>query len=232
VKLPAFHSPIGKVRRLPLRLVPHEATIPVLRGPMRGMKWIAGASTHGCWLGLYEPEFQNTFMQCIPEHAIVWDVGANVGYYSLLATRKARKVLAIEPLPANLEYLRRHIALNHLEEQIDVYPIAASNYDGEGRFMVVDGNRSEGSLGPNGELAVTTGKLDHLVSDPPALIKIDVEGNEYVVLEGAIEALKRKTATVLLALHTEGSDCRRLLGELGYQVAEPHPGELLATPIT
>ena len=230
MRLPAFNSPAGKILRLPLRLVPREATVRIVRGPMRGMKWIAGASNHGCWLGVYEPEFQKIFFQLVPKNGVVWDVGANVGFYSLLAARKARKVLAIEPLPANLEYLRRHVALNHLEDRIEVHAIAATNYDGNGQFSVVKGNRSEGSLRRDGGLSVATARLDHVPSDAPDLIKVDVEGNEFQVLEGAMETLRRKTATVLVAQHTADSNCQDMLADLGYSVTEPRPGELLAKP--
>ena len=44
----------GRTLRLPLRLVPKSAVVPILQGPLRGKRWIAGSSTHGCWLGTYE----------------------------------------------------------------------------------------------------------------------------------------------------------------------------------
>ena len=40
---------VGRVLRLPLRLIPTEAEVRILQGPLRGKRWIAGSSNHGCW---------------------------------------------------------------------------------------------------------------------------------------------------------------------------------------
>lgn len=226
-RLLAFDRPLGKLIRLPLRAIPKEATLRVLRGPLRGARWIAGSSTHGCWLGTYERAFQSFFFSVVPEGGIVWDVGANVGFYSLLACRKAASVMAFEPLPGNLSYLRRHIELNGLQKQIEVFPNAASDHDGTGLFSIVPDNRSEGSLSPYGTLPVRTIRLDSL-GTVPDVIKIDVEGNEYEVLCGATRIMRDHHPLVLVALHTADSKCRDLLTELGYQVYETSSGELLA----
>ncbi len=213
--------------RQPLRAVPSEARVRVLRGPLRGARWIAGSSTHGCWLGTYERRFQSLFFDLVPTGGVVWDVGANVGFYSLLAARKAAKVIAFEPLPENLSYLRRHVELNRLQERIRVFPVAASDHDGTPLFSVVPGNRSEGSLRPNGNLPVQTMRLDN-VEIVPDLIKIDVEGNEYEVLRGAVETLRAHRPMVLVALHTGDSNCIDFLKQLDYHVSELASGELFA----
>lgn len=217
--------------RLPLRAIPQGTIIPVLRGPLRGARWIVGSSTHGCWLGTYEKAFQAFFFSVVPEGGVVWDVGANVGFYSLLAARKAARVVAFEPLPENLSSLRRHIELNRLEECIQVVPAAASDHDGTGLFSVVPGNSSEGSLRPHGTLTVQTVRLDSLGAVPD-LIKIDVEGNEHEVLRGAIETMRTHHPLVLVARHSADSYCQDLLDELGYQVSEIACGELLARSST
>jgi FkbM family methyltransferase len=223
----AFDAPLGKLVRQPLRAIPKNATVHVLRGPLRGARWIVGSSTHGCWLGTYERAFQSYFFRVIPARGVVWDVGANVGFYSLLAARKAAKVIAFEPLPENLAYLRRHIELNRLEERIEVCPAAASDHDGTGLFSVVPDNPSEGSLRTYGTLAVRTVRLDS-ISTVPDLIKIDVEGNEHEVLRGAVETMRTHHPLVLVARHSGDTQCQDLLEELGYQVCEIAYGELLA----
>lgn len=223
----AFNKPVGRLIRQPLRMIPSNATLRVLSGPLRGARWIAGSSTHGCWLGSYEQSFQSLFFSLVPDGGVVWDIGANVGLYSLLAARKGAKVLAFEPLPENLAFLHRHVELNSLQERIELFPMAASDHDGEAMFRIVPGNRSEGSLGPDGTLAVRTIRLDSL-GIVPDLIKIDVEGNEYAVLSGARQTLTVYHPSVLVALHTGDSQCRDLLVELGYEVTETATGELLA----
>src|SRR6185437_3548178 len=107
-------SSLGRILRLPLSLIPANVVLPVMSGPMRGMKWISGSCTHGCWLGSYEYEKQRLFDAAIPPHGTVWDIGANVGLYTLLASRKAARVIAVEPLPDNIRYLERHRQLNKI----------------------------------------------------------------------------------------------------------------------
>lgn len=166
------------------------------------------------------------FFSLVPDGGVVCDIGANVGFYSLLAARKAAKVLALEPLPENLTFLRRHVELNSLHQRIEVFPFAASDHDGQGMFAIVPDNRSEGSLRPDGTMPVRTIKLDSL-GIVPDLIKIDVEGNEYAVLCGARQTLSAHHPSVLVALHTGDSLCRDLLTQLGYDVSEIETGELV-----
>src|SRR5215469_5586847 len=215
----AFDALISRLVRLPLHAIPKNTTIRVLRGPLRGARWIVGSSTHGCWLGTYERAFQSLFFSVLPQRGVVWDVGANVGFYSLLAALKASKVIAFEPLPENLAYLNRHIALNHLEHRIEVCAAAASDHDGTGLFSSVPGNPSEGSLRSYGTLQVRTVRLDSQ-GTVPDLIKIDVEGNEHEVLRGAVETMRAHHPLVLVARHSADSQCRDLLEEVGYEVSE------------
>src|SRR5437016_8944308 len=117
-------SVAGKILRLPLRLLPEDMVLPVIQGPLRGMRWISGSSTHGCWLGSYEYRKQRVFATMIKKGTMVWDIGANVGLYTLLASKKAGRVIAVEPLPENLSYLEKHIRLNGISN-VEVVPAAA-----------------------------------------------------------------------------------------------------------
>lgn len=108
-------SVLGRVLRAPLRLIPPGTVLPVLQGRLRGARWIVGAGTHGCWLGSYEYGKRRLFERLVRPGQVVWDVGANAGFYTLLASRlvgSTGSVVAIEPLPRNLSYLRRHLELN------------------------------------------------------------------------------------------------------------------------
>ena len=101
--------------RLPLRLIPPAATVRILMGPLRGHKWIVGSSTHGCWIGTFERHKQEVFAATILQGDVVYDLGAHVGLYSLLAASRggfAGHVYAFEPVPRNLAYLYRHLSLN------------------------------------------------------------------------------------------------------------------------
>lgn len=105
----------GRIARWPLSLIPGQTVLPVLQGPVRGARWIVGSSTHGCWLGSYEQEKVRIVRASLRAGVVFFDVGAQAGYYSILAARYTMpggRVYAFEPLPRNLAFLRRHRDLN------------------------------------------------------------------------------------------------------------------------
>jgi hypothetical protein len=78
---------LGKVLRLPLRLLPKGMAIPILRGSAKGLKWIVGSSNHGCWLGTYELEKQVALERFVKPGMTVYDIGAQAGFYTLFFSR-------------------------------------------------------------------------------------------------------------------------------------------------
>ncbi|PYM59971.1 MAG: FkbM family methyltransferase, partial [Candidatus Rokuibacteriota bacterium] len=58
----AFRSRLARLNRLPLRLIPSSAIVPILSGPGRGMRWIVGSAAHGAWLGLLERDKLTPFV--------------------------------------------------------------------------------------------------------------------------------------------------------------------------
>lgn len=62
--------------------------VKILQGNLKGCKWGLNASTFECLRGDYEPETQNVFLKYINKNNIVYDIGANVGYFTLLASNK------------------------------------------------------------------------------------------------------------------------------------------------
>ncbi len=81
-------SLLGRAMRLPLRLIPRHWAVPVIQGPLKNMRWIVEAGTHGCWLGTYEWEKAQRFAQEIRPGMVVFDIGAHAGFYSLLASSR------------------------------------------------------------------------------------------------------------------------------------------------
>jgi len=115
------NSVVGKVLRLPLKLIPGGTILPILQGNLKGKKWIVGSSNHGCWLGTYEFAKQRLFSETIREGSVVYDIGAHVGFYTLLASvlvGPKGKVVAFEPLPRNIYYLKKHLRLNQCKNVI------------------------------------------------------------------------------------------------------------------
>lgn len=218
-------SMLGKLLRLPLALIPHGAAVPVVQGPLRGVRWIVGASSHGCWMGCYEFSKQRLFAGTVRPGQVVYDIGANVGFYTLLASvlvGPTGRVLAFEPLPRNVDYLRTHMRLNHCDN-VAVVMAAVSDTTGTARFDG-SGDSSMAHLATEGALAVETVTLDQMVftrgEPPPQVLKIDVEGAEVAVLQGGRQTIETYGPTIFLALHGPElqHQCFAWLRARGYQV--------------
>lgn len=219
--------------RFPLRLIPTEMKMPILQGRLKGKQWIVGSSQHGCWLGSYESDKQQLFEKTIPEGSIVFDLGAHVGFYTLLASTlvgSKGKVFTFEPMPANLFYLKEHLRINRITN-VTVIEAAVSNCSGVTYFE--EGSSSfEGRISSQGTLQVKTVSLDELIDrgeiPTPDYIKIDVEGAEMQVFSGAKSLLMNARPTIFLATH--GNDvhqqCCEFLTSLGYQL-QPIGGKSL-----
>ena len=201
-----YQSFLGRILRLPLRLIPKHMVLPILQGRLRGKKWVVGAGEHGYWLGSYEMNKRLAFEREIEPSSVVYDIGANVGYFSLLAsvlTGEKGKVYAFEPLPRNIEFLKKHIALNKLSN-IQVFEAAVSNQSGDA-FFDFGASTAMGHLSDSGGLRVRMASLDDLFSagmlDPPDYIKLDVEGAEYDALRGAEEIIDKFQPVLFLDTH-------------------------------
>lgn len=167
------------------------------------------------WLGSYEPELQDAIGRHIRPGMVVYDVGANVGYISLMLARvvgENGRVLAFEPLPANAERIRRNAALNPEGQRLELHELAVSNGPGTVRFRVHASNAMgrmetvEGRTEGYGDsIEVPTAGLDELVYErglpAPDVIKMDIEGGEVLALPGAARLLAEKHPLLLLELH-------------------------------
>ena len=143
---------------------------------------------------------------------IFWDIGANIGLYSIYSVLRNENVstISFEPSTSNLRVLSRNISINNLENKIKILSAPLSNK--ENQFLTMnEGDFIEGgalnTFGENydfaGELFDTKMKykilgttiknlLDNNILEIPNYIKIDVDGIEHLILEGAGEYLKDK----------------------------------------
>jgi FkbM family methyltransferase len=225
-------SLFGRALRLPLRLIPKNACVPILQGPSRGNRWIIGSSNHGCWLGSYEYEKQKAFAAAVERGHVVYDLGAHVGFYTLLASTlvgSEGRVFSFEPAPRNLKFLRKHLQLNNVHNC--VVSDAAVGYRAGTAAFETGPSSSEGRLTPSPAtgsnpriLQVRTCVLDELLAAgeilPPDIIKCDVEGGEYDALLGASKLLDEYGPTVFLATHNPEvhEQACRLLRNFGYRL--------------
>jgi FkbM family methyltransferase len=212
--------------RSALRLIPSGTILPILSGPNRGFRWTVGSAAHGCWIGNYERRHATVLNSVAKPGMTVFDVGANVGYFTLLFSRAVGPqghVYAFEPNPDNLARLHSHLALNACTN-VTVIAAAASDRDGEAGF---DGDGCEGHLSNTGVLAVRTIRLDDFPT--PDLIKMDIEGGEALAVPGAQRILSERRTIWFLALHYTESMMWRFESENYHLLALSH-AHVLATP--
>ena len=182
--------------------------IPILKGPMAGLRWYpaAGGKILRILLGSYEREETELFCRSVGAGDRVLDIGASLGYYSLLAgglVGPEGRVGAVEPDPHNLRFLEAHRRANRFEDRLHVMPLALSDQAGTLKFDRGSGTGT-GKLSGEGGLSVEVQTLDGLVERLgwlPTLVKIDVEGAELGVLEGGEAVLTESRPTILLSTH-------------------------------
>ena len=115
------------------------------------------------------------------------DVGSNVGLYALLAAGRGCAVTAVEPAVDMAQRLRRNLELNSFAD-VTVREVALMNRPGMVNLVGPDPNRRAATSSGVGSLVATT--VDELIGDGSLRgMKIDVEGNERLVLEGASRLL-------------------------------------------
>lgn len=158
------------------------------------------------WWGFdaHEPETSSVFYKLAQESNTIFDVGANIGYFSLLASVANRKsrIVAFEPLPEFFKCLKGNIDVN-LASNVIALSAAVTNYDGKIILFVNEQESSiiEGFRSPKAEMEVAAVTLDSYVKeaqiDKVDLIKIDVETGEPRVFEGMQYILKRDEPRII-----------------------------------
>ena len=209
------------------RIVPAGATVRILSGPNRGRKWIRGAAHCPEWLGIYEKENQRKIAGIVTQGMTVLDVGANVGFFTLLMSRlvgPTGRVFAFEPLPANAARLIHHIDINSLSN-VTVSEVAISREDGEASFST-GADCYHGRLEEDGTASVRVpiASIDSLLKSGrivlPDFMKIDIEGAEFDLLQGCKVMFESNRPPILLSMHgpDQRERCLTFLREHGYRI--------------
>lgn len=146
----------------------------------------------------YEPVTLSAFLGSLTPGMVVADVGAHVGYFTVLASRlvgATGRIHAVEPSEENLRYLRENIARNELTN-VTVHPVAAGSSHRKRAFHITESSDSHGFYNHPYAKTVRTieveeSPLGDLVIDRVDVLKIDVEGAEVEVLAGIETILSR-----------------------------------------
>ncbi|MFA5908987.1 MAG: FkbM family methyltransferase [Vicinamibacterales bacterium] len=180
------NRPLGRALRWPLGLLPSSLTLPILSGPARGCRWRLGSTMRRAWVGVYDRAILAAVLPHIPLGSVVFDLGAHAGYYTLARLSKAGHVYAFEPNPSDLT---QHVAMNHLESRVTIYPVAVGAQSGSG-FLSQDDDPSVRHIAFAGD-PVRIVALDDIDLPDPVFIKMDIEGAEEEALLGMAKLIQR-----------------------------------------
>ena len=183
-------------------------------------------ATGNLYCGLHEFGDMGFLLHFLRREDLFIDVGANVGSFSLLAAGVVgARCVALEAVPSTFAALTRNIGVNRLEELVRPVCVAAGPRSGRIRFSVDRGPQN----GPVGEsysgatAEVPMMSLDNVTDvSSPTLVKVDAEGSDSQVLEGASQTLRRRSLKAVL-LEEDSAAITSLMSEAGFVRASYAP---------
>ena len=196
-----------------------------------------------------EPETLE-WIDSLPAGSVLWDVGANVGLYSVYAARKRQcRVFAFEPSVFNLELLARNTYLNGVADRVCIVPMALSDSLGASRLRMTSTewggalSTFDRDFGYDGAklhsifefqtLGLTMEDAVHRLKLPqPDYVKMDVDGIEHIILRAGGSVL-RAVRGLLLEInddfHEQAEQSRELLTAAGLSLVGKKQSELVAS---
>ena len=215
-----------------------RAPIGIAGGPAAGMAIstahlpLSHAHIGAIVRGTLEPAVAEAMLRTIRPGQVFYDVGANIGYFTLVAARfvgPAGRVIAFEPVPWCAEAVAANIALNELgQAEVRAEAVGAESAPGRLRVVAEASQSLLASLDRRADVAreeidVDVVTLDDLVSagaiPPPDVVKIDTEGAEILVLEGMRETIGRHRPRIICEIHDTNAAFAALMDELAYRIA-------------
>lgn len=204
-----------------------------------------------------EPETLDWIDRYVRNGDLVFDIGANIGVYSIYALMRHRlaRVVAFEPEYANLHFLRDNVVANGLQDRATIYPLALSNRSGPSMLHIQDltpgaalsteapesltktktGHRV---IAREGTYAMTMDEFCRQVQTQPNCIKIDVDGTEPAVLAGAAATLAnpglRSVIIEMPVVEGDAGDCKGRLENAGLKLewkAAGSPNQIWCRPV-
>ena len=179
-----------------------QATIPY-KGIKLGVHTGENTGRQTFYRRQYEDAQEQVFLALISGRR-VFDIGANIGLFALLAASRGARVFAFEPSRLARRQLEMNTGLNDFGRLVTIIPKAVSALTGTLNFFETrENNLGVGrvfayghSAGKSYDYIVPTNTLDYFISElgMPGLVKIDVEGAEWLVLKGASNTLARSDA--------------------------------------
>jgi FkbM family methyltransferase len=235
-KYPKLARPIRYLARLVVGRGPG-----VIRfGEGAGLRFNASSVNPGFLMGTSEPQEQRLVAKFLQPKGVFYDVGANAGFYCVIAARKVGdegRVYAFEPSPALVSRVRENAELNGFKN-IEIVDQAVSGESGWFDFNIEDELGVQNSLSVSEAskkvVRVRTITIDGFAEDhrPPDLILLDIEGAELGALKGAMNTIRQYLPVLMVEVHWLGDPfiefVKTQLVPLGY-VATTYEGAVLPT---
>ncbi len=203
---------IGRLIRWQIasRLMVGPIALPYLNGKYLFAKNGMTSAASNWYCGLDEYEDMSFVLDTLHSGELFIDVGANIGSYSILAATKGARVIAIEPVPSTFKVLKQNVLLNELDDQIEVMNIGLGSKEENLKFSTEQGttnhvlNKEENT---KQSVKILVRSLDDVLDGRiPKIIKIDVEGFETKVIEGARKTLANPNLlAVIMELNGSGA---------------------------
>ena len=234
------------IHRLSHRFLPADEKVwaQIGAGPAKGVWMELNPRTSQSYVrGEAEIPVQQVLAERIKPGITFYDLGANIGFFSLLAARLVGakgKVFSFEPDATVVTRLRRNVARNRFGN-VTVVEAGIWSASGERNFVVADAASPDHGLGrfamADGVSAGTPVRcvaLDDFIrtAPPPDAIKCDVEGAEAEVFLGAEKLLEAHRPWIVCEIHSPDNDraLRSHLTRFGYRLEHVNANHLLATP--
>ena len=195
----------------------------VIKNKLGIIKLLHGAQ-NGDPIGVFFEEVYKMFP--VKDQTII-DVGANIGDSSIyFALKGAKKIIAIEPFPANYELAKKNIALNNLQKIIDIDLAGCSNKSG---FLTVDNKKSGGGASLTSSIMGTKIpllSLENILEQNnlnSAILKMDCEGCEYDSILKTDDEIMKKFSMIIIEYHYGYQNLVEKLERCGFQVEKTSP---------
>ena len=214
-----------------------QATVTIRSGTLKGYKWTFNSNTNNEYvLGSYEVEIQTYINKHLKTGAVVYDIGAHHGFYSLICGKLVGEngfIYSFEPHPKNFIILKKNISVNHFQ---NVFPFEYAISKNSAIVEFSDTANSQANTyihssplnqDSNNKLHIQSISINTLYVEKsirlPDFIKIDVEGAEYDVLLGAENVIRLATPVIFLSTHDNHlpgvkEKCLALLKQIGYEI--------------
>jgi FkbM family methyltransferase len=217
------HRRLDGVSRWLFRTALGDEFVSIEDGPLAGLRLaVSEHISHAHIRGTYERQATEAIARLLRPNDVCYDLGASIGYLSLLMARNARFVYCFEPAPHAATEIVRSMAANGFKNYA-IVPSPVTDSVRQVRFAITDvayGSAISEQSTRWPELMLTSTTLDRFIQghDAPDFVKMDVEGEEDHVLAGAGTLLARRSTVFCCELHSpeDVSQCRAIFDDHEY----------------